>query len=262
MSAVNHNNSNFHPVTSQKSSQVICSAFYWCPAQEFRRKAAEIFRSQYTTRFQRSVPSYRLLWDREIHQTFLYMRGCPLVSTVPQQKQTALAYRGQTAGQLGQIKPRMTTESHLWLSSITFQLFHFFKQVGAGINCVWLHTNEHFFQRSNLSNFSPTYTKPSCLSPSWWSSWFFVFDTFSCALSDPWLFRAQHTPSCIFFSNFYFIVHSRCHCSKVRIHEDTKPDSQKMCTCKCSETAQNTTRCSLRNVAFPTPLSVHLKHPL
>lgn len=34
------------------------------------------------------------------------------------------------------------------------------------------------------------------------------------------------------------------------------------CTHKCSETAQNTNRCSLQNVLFPTPFNVHLKHSL
>lgn len=91
---------------------------------------------------------------------------------------------------------------------------------------------------------------------------FFLFYPFSGVQSDPWPFRAQHTLSCTFFSNFCFIICSRSHCSEVRTHEDIKSDSQKMHTCKCSETAQNTTRCSLQNIPFPIPFSVHLKHPL
>lgn len=117
-------------------------------------------------------------------------------------------------------------------ASNTFQLPHFFmqvRQVSTAPGCT--QRQEPFFRRSNISNFSPAYTKSFfvCLlldgAPD-----FFLLDTFSRALPDHWVFRAQHTSNGIFLSDFYFIVCSRSHCSKVRIREDIKSDPQKMPT--------------------------------
>lgn len=104
------------------------------------------------------------------------------------------------------------------------------KQVSTAPGCT--QRQEPLFRRSNIPNFSPAYTKSSFVCPlPDGAPEFFLPDTFSRALPDHWLFRAQHISNGIFLSYFYCVVCSRSHSSKVRISEDIKSDPQKMPTC-------------------------------
>lgn len=176
----------------------------------FSRKAAEIFLEAATLySFKDWLPFADCCETGRSTGPFSLWEDAPRPPASHNKKQTCVAHRGQRART---DKARTAASSHFWLTSKKYlSVASFLKEVRAGNNRVELHTKARTSLQKSwhiklLCISLHLYKAFLCLSPSWQGSWFFVLDAFSSVRADQWLFRAHHTPSCIFFSNFYFTV--------------------------------------------------------